>query len=145
TCSPTTRASPGSATAPGARASASAGTPPRCACSTSTRRHARSAPRAEPAPGPIGRASGARLGALQDEDRDLARRALLVVGVRRVRRDGTLPPQRRLLAVHLARDVVVALRPVLQLDARVREHVVVPDGVLRRAPERRDDRVRAVV
>ena len=87
----------------------------------------------------------APVGGLQDEDRDLPVRLLLVVGVRRVRGDGPLPPLGLLRAGDLAGRHVLLDRAVLELDMRVGLDVVVPDRVLGRAAQRGDHRVTPVV
>src|SRR5215203_852987 len=81
----------------------------------------------------------------EDEDGDLPRRLLLVVRVVRVGRHRALPPRRLLLARHFAGEIVAFDRSILQLDVRVLLEIVVPDGVLWRASERRDHRVLALV
>ncbi len=75
------------------------------------------------------------------------RSSCLVVGVRRVRRDGgALPPQRPLVAVHLAGAVVVllGLRPAASTSG-FRDEVPVPLRMLGRPAARLDDGVGALV
>ena len=81
----------------------------------------------------------------EHEHRDLPVGLLLVLGVVGPGRDRALPPRGLLVAEDLARLVVLGDRAVLQLDARVRLDVVVPDRMLRRAAQRCDHRVLAVV
>ena len=76
----------------------------------------------------------ARVGAFEDEDRDLARGLPLVLGVGRVRGDRALPPLRALVSRGLPRDHLLLVRAVLQFDARIRAEVVVPARMGRRTP-----------
>jgi hypothetical protein len=69
----------------------------------------------------------------------------LVLGVVRPGRDGPLQPDRVLIAVYFPGLIVLLDRAVLQFHVRVGGHVVVPDGVLGRTAQRRDDGVLAVV
>src|SRR5215218_4175313 len=81
----------------------------------------------------------------EDEDGDLPRRLLLVVGIVRVGGHSAVPPHRLLLARDLPCAVVAFECSVLQLDVRVLLEIVIPDGVLWRAAERRDHRVLTAV
>src|SRR6516225_5077834 len=92
---------------------------------------------------PTGRPSG--VDRREHEDRDRPGRLLLVLGVVRPRRHGPLPPGRAFGVMHLTRLVVLLGRPVLQFHVRVGGQVVVPDGVARRAAQRRHHGVLAVV
>jgi hydroxyacylglutathione hydrolase len=83
--------------------------------------------------------------ALKDEDRDKTVGLLLVLGVRRVGRDGPRPPLFPLRAAHLADGHVPLDGAVLHLNVRVGPHVVHPLRVLRRAALGADDGVRALV
>src|SRR5947208_15621569 len=81
-----------------------------------------------------------------DEHGNLALRAFLVIGVRRIRRDGAFPPLGALLSRDLADAHVEGLRAVLDRHRLgIGLEVVVPDGVLWRTALRRDERVLAVV
>ena len=82
---------------------------------------------------------------LEHEDRDHPLGLRLVVGVVRPGGDGALPPLGPLVAGDLAGDHVLVDRPVTQFDVRVGDEVVVPDRVLRRPAERRDDGVATIV
>jgi hydroxyacylglutathione hydrolase len=88
------------------------------------------------------RASGALL---QHEHRDQARCPLLILGVRRVGRDGPLPPRGALVAGQFARRHLPLVGPVLHFHARVGAQVVVPERVLGRPALGRDCGVAAVV
>ena len=127
-------------------ASCSCRRPSCAACARRRRPCARSAPSSTrcwpPAEPADARLSGR---GLEHEHRDLAVGAALVVRVVGIGGDRALPPQRLLLAGHLARDEVARLRAVLQLHVRIALEVVVPARVLRRAAEGRDERVDAVV
>src|SRR5580693_525310 len=81
----------------------------------------------------------------EHEDRNLPIGLLLVLGVVREGRHRALPPGGLLVAEYLARVVVVGSLAVLQLDPRVLRDVVIPDRVLWRPAQRRDDRVLAVM
>src|SRR6266567_3857708 len=81
----------------------------------------------------------------EDENGHLPGRLRLVLGVVRPHRDGPLQPGRVLLVVDLPGLVVLLDRAVLELHVRVRGQVVVPDGVLGCAAQRRDDGVLALV
>src|ERR1700733_3603234 len=81
----------------------------------------------------------------KDENRHRPGGLLLVFGVVRPGCGGPLEPGRVLLAVDLPGLVVLLDRAVLKLHVRVRGQVVVPDGVLGRATQRRDDGVLAIV
>jgi hypothetical protein len=69
----------------------------------------------------------------------------LVIRIVGIGRHRPLPPDRLLIAGHLAGVVVARCGAVLQFDAGVPDDVEVPDRVLRRPAQRGDHRVLAVV
>src|SRR4029079_19297923 len=81
----------------------------------------------------------------EDEDRDLPGSLPLVAVVVRPDLDRSGPPGRPLVAGQLAGEVVPLLVAILELDVGVLLEVVVPDGILRRAALRGDDRVVAIM
>ena len=102
--------------------------------------------RADVAPGAGGSQSGGQASIGSSTSTGMTRSGLaLVVGVARVRSDGPLPPDRLLVAGHLARHVLAGRRAVLQFDVRLRLDVAVPRRVLRGTAYGRDDGVDAVV
>src|SRR5664280_2277186 len=77
--------------------------------------------------------------------RDLALGLCLVRRVVRERRDGALPPRRPFGTGDQPGPHVLTHRAVLQLDHRVCQEVVIPDGVLRRTALGRHGRIPAFV
>src|SRR5439155_14457138 len=72
-------------------------------------------------------------------------RLALVPRIVRPGLDRSLPPERLLVAAHLARREVALHRSVLKFDARMSLEVVVPDRMLGRASQRCHHRIEAIV
>src|SRR2546421_10055229 len=88
-------------------------------------------------------ASGAHR--IEDDERDLAIGARLVLVVVRPHRSGPGPPFGLLGRRRRVGGVVLELGAVLKADSRVGNEVQVPDGMLGRAPHRRHDRIAIAV
>src|SRR2546429_5158590 len=86
-------------------------------------------------------AGGATSDALEDHDRDLARRPLLIFVVRRPDRGHRRPESRLLGRRRRAGARLEAVRHDLHLDDRLSHEIVVPARVSRRAAARGDDEI----
>jgi hypothetical protein len=95
--------------------------------------------------GSPGTSSGLCVDRPEDEKRNCPGRLLLIRRVVRPRGHGALPPGRAFLAGSLPGPVVLLDRAILQFHMRVHGQVVVPDGVLGRTAQGRNDGVLAIV
>src|SRR5712671_5033663 len=113
--------------------------PPRV--STSDRRGARCRPSRGWGPAGRGAPMNEASDALEDHDRNLARRPLLILLIRRPDRGHRLPQGWLLRRRRRAGARFEAIRHDLHLHDRLRDEVLVPARVLRRAAARGDDEI----